>query len=284
MQKTNIEQLLRLIPKNQIIESDIPDLVFHCADRPEKIIGYVLEPSICIVLQGEREVYLGTDCVKFDNTNLMFCPVDAPLNIHIKQASLDNPVVVLSMKLNLLMIRDVLAKIPPKKHIDEGYFGIKWQLDDSIMPSFDRLIELLNYPNDIEFLSPLIQQEIYYRLLSGKQGDKLRQLVTNGSHIHRIAQAVDWLKAHLDEPLVIADLASRCGMSVSGFHQHFKKITQLSPLQYQKNLRLMEARRLIKINDAQISYIALQVGYESPSQFSREYKRLFGISPNNDLD
>ncbi len=146
------------------------------------------------------------------------------------------------------------------------------------------MIELLNYPNDIEFLSPLIQQEIYYRLLSGKQGDKLRQLVTNGSLIHRIAQAVDWLKAHLDEPLVIADLASRCGMSVSGFHQHFKKITQLSPLQYQKNLRLMEARRLIKINDAQISYIGLQVGYESPSQFSREYKRLFGISSNNDLD
>lgn len=114
MQAKTIEQLLRLIPKNQTIESDIPDLIFYCADRPEKIIGYVLEPSICIVLQGEREIYLGTDCEKFDNTNLMFCPVDAPLNIHIKQASLDHPVVVLSMKLNLLMIREVLAKIPPK--------------------------------------------------------------------------------------------------------------------------------------------------------------------------
>ncbi len=284
MQTKTIEQLLRVIPKNQTIESDIPDLVFYCADRPEKILSYILEPSICIVLQGEREVYLGTDCEKFDNTNLMFCPVDAPLNIHIKQASLDHPVVVLSMKLNLLLIREVLAKIPPKKPIDGGYLGIKWQLDDTIMASFDRLIALLDYPNDIEFLSPLIQQEIYYRLLSGPQGDRLRQLVTNGSHIHRIAQAVDWLKVHLDEPVIIADLASRCGMSVSGFHQHFKEITQLSPLQYQKNLRLMEARRLIKINDAQISHIAMQVGYESPSQFSREYKRLFGISPNSDLE
>ncbi|WP_367103213.1 AraC family transcriptional regulator N-terminal domain-containing protein [uncultured Psychrobacter sp.] len=284
MQAKTIEQLLRLIPKNQTIESDIPDLIFYCADRPEKIIGYVLEPSICIVLQGEREVYLGTDCEKFDNTNLMFCPVDAPLNIHIKQASLDHPVVVLSMKLNLLMIREVLAKIPPKQHMDGGYLGIKWQLDDAIMASFDRLIALLDYPNDIEFLSPLIQQEIYYRLLTGQQGDRLRQLVTNGSHIHRIAQAVDWLKVHLDEPVVIADLASRCGMSVSGFHQHFKEITQLSPLQYQKKLRLMEARRLIKTNDAQVSHIAMQVGYESPSQFSREYKRLFGVSPNSDLD
>lgn len=152
------------------------------------------------------------------------------------------------------------------------------------MAAFERLIGLLNYPNNIEFLSSLIHQEIYYRLLSGQQGDKLRQLVTNGSHTHRIAQAIDWLKLHLDEPVVIADLASRCGMSVSGFHQHFKEITQLSPLQYQKNLRLMEARRLVKMNDLQISQIAMQVGYESPSQFSREYKRLFGISPNSDLN
>jgi len=204
--------------------------------------------------------------------------------MHIKKASSEHPVIVLSMKLNLVMIREVLAKMPPKKYTDERYLGIKWQLDDAIMAAFERLIGLLNYPNNIEFLSSLIHQEIYYRLLSGQQGDKLRQLVTNGSHTHRIAQAIDWLKLHLDEPVVIADLASRCGMSVSGFHQHFKEITQLSPLQYQKNLRLMEARRLVKMNDLQISQIAMQVGYESPSQFSREYKRLFGISPNSDLN
>ena len=109
-------------------------------------------------------------------------------------------------------------------------------------------------------------------------------MVINGSHTHRIAQATDWLKTHLDKPIVIADLASQCGMSISGFHQHFKEVTQLSPLQYQKQLRLMEARRLIIINDSQISQIAMQVGYESPSQFSREYKRLFGNSPNSDFN
>ena len=152
------------------------------------------------------------------------------------------------------------------------------------MQAFERLVNLLDYPNNSEFLSSLIQQEIYYRLLLARQGNKLRQLVINGSHTHRIAQATDWLKTHLDKPIVIADLASQCGMSISGFHQHFKEVTQLSPLQYQKQLRLMEARRLIIINDSQISQIAMQVGYESPSQFSREYKRLFGNSPNSDFN
>lgn len=283
MQTKTIEQLLQLLPKNQTIESTIPNLFFYCADRPSKTVSYIQEPSICIVLQGEREIYLGKDCQKFDNSNLMFCPVDIPLSMHIKHASSDHPVIVLSMKLNLVMIREILASIPPKQQVREGYLGIKWQLDDAIMEAFERLVNLLDYPNDTEFLSSLIQQEIYYRLLSAQQGHKLRQLVINGSHTHRIAQATDWLKAHLDEPVVIADLASRCGMSVSGFHQHFKEITQLSPLQYQKKLRLMEARRLIVMNDSQISQVAMQVGYESPSQFSREYKRLFGNSPNSDL-
>lgn len=284
MKIKTIEQLLSILPKNQTIESAIPGLFFYCADRPRKTVSYIQEPSICIVLQGEREIYLGTDCQKFDNSNLMFCPVNIPLSMHIKHASIQNPVIVLSMKLNLAMIREVLAKIPPNQHTGDGHLGIKWPLDDIILGAFERLISLLNYPNDIEFLSSLIQQEIYYRLLSAQQGHKLRQLVINGSHTHRIAQATDWLKAHLNEPVIIEDLASRCGMSVSSFHQHFKEITQLSPLQYQKSLRLMEARRLIKVNETQISQIAMQVGYESPSQFSREYKRLFGISPSSDLN
>ena len=284
MQLKTIEQLLKILPKNKTIESTIPNLFFYCADRPSKTVSYIQEPSICIVLQGEREIYLGKDCQKFDNSSLMFCPVDIPLSMHIKHASSDHPVIVLSMKLNLVMIQEVLARIPPQQQVKEGYLGIKWQLDDAIMQAFERLVHLLDYPNNSEFLSSLIQQEIYYRLLSARQGNKLRQLVINGSHTHRIAQATDWLKTHLDKPIVIADLASQCGMNISGFHQHFKEVTQLSPLQYQKQLRLMEARRLIIINDSQISQIAMQVGYESPSQFSREYKRLFGNSPNSDFN
>lgn len=283
MNQSIIEQLLSILPKNKTIESAIPGLFFYCADKPSKAVSYIQEPSICIVLQGEREIYLGTDCQKFDNSNLMFCPVDIPLNMHVRNASIEDPVIVLSMKLNLAMISEVLAKIPPTQQNTNGHLGIKWQLDDAILMAFERLIDLLNYPNDIEFLSLLIQQEIYYRLLTAQQGYKLRQLVVNGSHTHRITQATDWIKSHLSELIVIEELASRCGMSVSGFHHHFKEITQLSPLQYQKSLRLMEARRLIQSNDLQVSQIAMQVGYESPSQFSREYKRLFGVSPSKEL-
>ena len=259
-------------------------MFFYCADRPRKTISYIQEPSICIVLQGTREIYLGTDCQKFDDSSLMFCPVNIPISMHIKHATVEKPVIVLSMKLNLALIREVMAQIPPQKNADYEHQGIKWPLEDTILTAFERLIDLLNYPNDIEFLSPLIQQEIYYRLLSAQQGHKLRQLMVNGSHTHRIAQATDWLKAHLEEPVIIEDLASRCGMSVSGFHQHFKEITQLSPLQYQKSLRLMKARQLIQLGEAQVSQIAMQVGYESPSQFSREYKRLFGVSPSSELN
>ncbi|MGP5010172.1 AraC family transcriptional regulator N-terminal domain-containing protein [Psychrobacter glacincola] len=283
MKTKTVEQLLSMLPKNQTIESDISGVFFYCADRPRKTVSYIQEPSICIVLQGTREIYLGTDCQKFDDSSLMFCPVNIPISMHIKHATVEKPVIVLSMKLNLALIREVMAKITPQKNADYEHQGIKWPLEDTILTAFERLIDLLNYPNDIEFLSPLIQQEIYYRLLSAQQGHKLRQLVVNGSHTHRIAQATDWLKAHLEEPVIIEDLASRCGMSVSGFHQHFKEITQLSPLQYQKSLRLMKARQLIQLGEAQVSQIAMQVGYESPSQFSREYKRLFGVSPSSEL-
>ncbi|WP_201538635.1 AraC family transcriptional regulator [Psychrobacter immobilis] len=283
MNQATIDQLLTLLPRNKTIESAISGLFFYCADKPSKAVSYIQEPSICIVLQGEREIHLGADCQRFDNSNLMFCPVNIPLSMHINHASIKNPVIVLSMKLNLAMIRDILAQIPPKPSIGGSHLGIKWPLDDTIISAFERLISLLDYPNDIDFLASLIQQEIYYRLLSVEQGNKLRQLVVSGSHTHRIAQATDWIKSHLNQPIMVDNLASRCGMSISGFHQHFKEITQLSPLQYQKSLRLMEARRLIKMHGAQISQIAMQVGYESPSQFSREYKRLFGVSPSSEL-
>lgn len=283
MNQSTIEQLLSLLPRNKTIESAVSGLFFYYADKPSKAVSYIQEPSICIVLQGAREIYLGADCQRFDKSNLMFCPVNIPLSMHIRHATVERPVIVLSMKLNLVMIGEVLAKIPPKPPNTERYLGIKWQLDSTIMAAFERLIHLLDYPNDIGFLAPLIQQEIYYRLLIAEQGNKLRQLVVNGSHTHRISKATDWIKTHLNEAIVIEELASRCGMSVSGFHHHFKEITQLSPLQYQKSLRLMEARRLIQANDTQIAQIAMQVGYESPSQFSREYKRLFGISPSAEL-
>ena len=174
MNQSTIEQLLSLLPRNKTIESAVSGLFFYCADKPSKAVSYIQEPSICIVLQGAREIYLGADCQRFDKSNLMFCPVNIPLSMHIRHATVERPVIVLSMKLNLVMIGEVLAKIPPKPPNTERNLGIKWQLDSTIMAAFERLIHLLDYPNDIGFLAPLIQQEIYYRLLIAEQGNKLR--------------------------------------------------------------------------------------------------------------
>ena len=138
-------------------------------------------------------------------------------------------------------------------------------------------------PNNIPFLAPLIQQEIYYRLLMGEHGGKLKQMVSFGSHTQKIAKATDYLQAHFAETVAVETLADLSGMSLSGFHSHFKKITTLSPLQYQKSLRLMEAKRLIKQEHCAVADAAYQVGYESPNQFSREYKRMFGASPREDV-
>ncbi|MCS4533309.1 AraC family transcriptional regulator [Neisseria montereyensis] len=277
-----IEQLKAMLPKNQTVESAIPGLYFYCADKPSEILGYIQEPSICIVLQGERKIYLGSDCQYFNGSHLMFCPVNLPLRMHIEQATTEQPVIIMSMKLEIEMIRDMLAKIPPKPKENHAHNGIQWTLDDQLLALFERLIGLLNRPEDIAVLSALIKQEIYYRLLTAEQGGKLQQLVASGSHTQQIAQATEWLKNHLDQPIMVEELAKTCGMSVSMFYQQFKEITQLSPLQYHKHLRLTEARKLNKAGNISIAQIAMQVGYESPSQFSREYKRQFGVAPSGD--
>nr|WP_243647908.1 helix-turn-helix domain-containing protein [Cricetibacter osteomyelitidis] len=143
------------------------------------------------------------------------------------------------------------------------------------------MLDLLNSPEDIEFLAPLIVQEIYYYLLKNEQGGRLRELVSEGSHTRRIAKSTQWIEQHFAESLSIDTLADMAGMSVSGFHHHFKNITSMSPLQYQKAFRLTEAKRLIQSKQCSVTQAAFQVGYESPSQFSREYKRYFGVAPKS---
>ncbi|MEO1444920.1 MAG: helix-turn-helix domain-containing protein, partial [Cyanobacteria bacterium J06635_11] len=143
--------------------------------------------------------------------------------------------------------------------------------------------QLLDTPQDIPFLAPLIIREIYYRLLMGEQGEAIRQIATAGSNMQRIASAIERLKADFAQSLRVEALAEQANMSASSFHRHFKAVTSMSPLQYQKQLRLLEARRLMLAEDADATHAAYQVGYESPSQFSREYSRMFGAPPIQDI-
>ncbi len=152
-----------------------------------------------------------------------------------------------------------------------------------LLNAFQRLIDLLDDPESIPVLAPLVHREIFYRLLVGEQGPRLRQIVTAGSHSHQIARAIDWLKDNFKEPLRVDDLAAYSGMSTSSFHHHFRSLTAMSPLQFQKRLRLNEARQLMLTERLDAASASFQVGYESPSQFSREYNRLFGAPPLRDI-
>lgn len=156
-------------------------------------------------------------------------------------------------------------------------------LTEQLTDAFARLVALLDMPKDIPILAPMIKKEIFYRLLNGEQGDKLRQLAAIGSDSHKIAKAISWLKANYKKQMKVEDLAEIANMSVSGFHSHFKSMTAASPIQFQKQLRLQEARRQIAFENMDVSSAAYNVGYESPSQFSREYSRQFGASPFKDV-
>ncbi len=276
------KRLLQLIPHNQTYHSPIKGLVIHHSDQPFSYENVIQEPSICIVINGEREVRLGEQYFLFDPRHFMFCPVDIPMCGKIVKATPDEPFMVLSMKIDLQTVNQILfeQQLPiAKSEINPPAFT-QWHLNNELENAFERLLLLHENPNDIAFLAPLIQQEIYYRLLKGEQGNKLKQMVSFGSNTQKIAKATRYLQRYFRETVRIETLAELCGMSISGFHHHFKEITTLSPLQYQKSLRLMESKRLICQEDLPVAEAAYQVGYESPSQFSREYKRYFGVAPS----
>lgn len=279
---SQFKRLLQLIPHNQTYHSPIKGLLIHHSNQPFSYENVIQEPSICIVVNGEREVRLGEQYFLFDPRHFMFCPVDIPMCGKITKASPEEPFVVLSMKIDLQAVNKILLEqtLPvAKSEINPPAFT-QWYLKSELKNAFARLLLLHENPNDIAFLAPLIQQEIYYRLLKGEQGNKLKQMVSFGSNTQKIAKATQYLQRHFREIVWIETLAELCGMSLSGFHHHFKEITTLSPLQYQKSLRLMEAKRLIFQENMAIAETAYQVGYESPSQFSREYKRYFGVAPS----
>jgi AraC-like DNA-binding protein len=175
------------------------------------------------------------------------------------------------------------SNLPPPRAQESSRGMATGEVTLPLVAAFGRLIDLLSEPQDIPILAPVIQREIFYRLLVGDQGLRLRQMASIGSQSHQIARAIDWLKSNFARPLRIDDLATQVNMSISTFHHHFRVLTAMSPLQYQKWLRLHEARRLMLTERLDAGAAAFQVGYESPSQFSREYSRLFGSPPLRDI-
>jgi AraC-like DNA-binding protein len=263
----------------------IPGLSLFRRDEPSPPTSIMYEPRICLVAQGAKRVLLGDDTYVYDAHHFLITSVDLPTVVQVIDASREKPYLGLILKLDQREISQLMvdSNLPPP-HPQQSSRGMATgEVTLPLLTAFQRLIDLLAEPKDIPILAPTIQREIFYRLLVGDQGTRLRQMASAGSQSQQIARAIDWLKGNFTRPLRIDGLATQVHMSTSTFHHHFRALTAMSPLQYQKWLRLNEARRLMLTERLDATTAAFQVGYESPSQFSREYSRLFGNSPLRDI-
>ncbi|MCF7477767.1 AraC family transcriptional regulator [Vibrio sp. J2-4] len=284
-----IEKLAKHIEKwangaNQY-DTEIPGLRFSRWATPTPPTSYTHNPSICLIAQGRKRVLLGEDSFVYDANHFLISSVDLPIIANIIEASEDKPYLGVIMELDLTEISQLIVDSELTfNQSKEAQKGIAvGELSEPLLDAFLRLIELLDEGQSIKILAPIIKREIFYRLLITEQGARLNQIVTAGSHSHQIAKAIDWLKNNFVKPLSVSDLAAYSGMSKSAFYTHFRSMTSMTPLQFQKKLRLSEARRLMLTENLDAMATTFKVGYESPSQFSREYSRLFGAPPSKDI-
>lgn len=266
-------------------ETPIKGLTLHRWETPTPPDSHVLDARLCMIAQGKKQVVLSKEIYTYDSNHFLFTAIDLPVISQIIEASVEKPYLGVILRLDPYVLAQVMleAHIPFKQSGQEKKGMAVGLLNAELNDAFIRLLKLLDTPHDIPVLSPLIIKEIFYRLLMSPQGDRLKQIAVTGTTGHRIVKAIEWLKINFAQSFNVEELANTTGMSASSFHQHFRDMTSMSPLQYQKRMRLTEARRLLMTEDRDISSTSIQVGYESLSQFSREYKRFFGTSPSLDI-
>lgn len=260
-------------------ESAITGLTLLHATAPSPAASGVLEPRLCIVLQGAKQVTINGETYRYDSASYFVASVAVPASGCVNEASADSPYLAVSMTVDPATIGALLDELPEELAVSPRGFAVN-TVTAPLLRALHGLLELLDTPHDIPVLGPTRHRELLYRLLQNDDG-QLRQIAREDSRLSRVHRAIGWLRAHYDETIRIDELADLAGMSRASFHRHFKAATSMSPLQFQKTLRLQEARRLLRdASSAQMS--AHRVGYESASQFSRDYARLFGLPPAQD--
>ncbi|MDZ4871043.1 MAG: HTH-type transcriptional activator RhaS [Chroococcidiopsis cubana SAG 39.79] len=271
---------------NIIQPTAIAPLDLTRSDAVSTALHGVYQPILAIVVQGQKEVLLDEQRYQYGAGQYLVVSVDLPLSSFVAQATPDQPYLGLKLNLDPMQLCNLVVQMSPSLGKKENSVrGISVSnVDVEAIECAFRLVKLLDTPQHIPMLAPLIIRELYYRLLIGEQGEAVRQIATSGSNMQRIAKAIKLIEAEFAQQMRIENLARRVSMSTSSFHQHFKQVTSMSPLQYQKQLRLLEARRLMLAENADAAYAAYRIGYESPSQFSREYSRLFGAPPIRDIE
>ena len=283
----NREELTERI--NRTVSEDggkevFPGFFLARSSRPSQSLNTVYQPAFCFIAQGRKRALLGEEVFRYDPGHYLLFTVDLPLIFQIEKATPDEPYLGLRLDLDPSLVASVLleADIRIKKGDASAKAMDVHSIDANLLDAVVRLVRLADEPGSTYVLAPLIVKEIIYRLLAGGQGARLGHLLPSGD-TERISRAIGHLREHFDEPLKIDDIARQFGMSVSGFHHHFKSVTAMSPLQFQKQIRLQEARRLMLGDDLDAASAAFRVGYEDPSYFSRDYKKLFGSPPQRDI-
>lgn len=278
-----IERMARAIPNNGLLEI-FPGVALARSAQPTEHFHSVFNPAFCIIAQGTKQVMLGDEIFRYDPGHYLISTVDLPIVSHVAEASEDRPYLSVRVDLDPTLVASAMMESgveTAKKDANIKAMDVS-SIDADLLDAIVRLIRLADSPGEMRILAPLIIKEIIYRLLKGEQGARLNHLIAGGD-TRRISRALQQFRDAIDKPLRIEDMARDLGMSVSGFHHHFKSVTAMSPVQYQKQLRLQEARRLMLGEDMDVASAGFRVGYEDPSYFSREYKKLFGAPPQRDI-
>jgi AraC-like DNA-binding protein len=267
-------------------ETDIPGLLLHRLSAPSLPTPGLLCASLCVVAQGAKEVRLGAGVYRYDPDQFLLVSAHMPIESQVITASRSSPYLSLSLELDQAMVCELAAQVPsqevPSTSTANAALAVS-PLDSELLDAVARLVALARSTRDRGVLAPLVMREITYRLLASEQGPRLRQIALGDGSTQRILRALRWLREHYTEPVRIETLAREVHLSPSALHQHFKSVTAMSPLQYQKQLRLHEAKRLMLSDHLDAAEACFRVGYESPSQFSREYRRLFGAPPRQNI-
>jgi AraC-like DNA-binding protein len=264
----------------------LPGLRLRRASAPSGLGHGVSFPSFCVIAQGSKELLLGDSLYRYNPAQYLISTAALPIASRVTEASPERPYLGIVLKLDPTLIGSVLVEAghrTPRNYTSMTAIDVS-PLDTSLLDAVVRLVRLLDSPTEVRFFAPLVMREIVYRLILGAQGARLHQIAALGGATHRIVEAVERLRNDFDQPLHIEDMAREVGMSVSGFHHHFRALTAMSPLQFQKQLRLQEARRLMLGEGLDATSAGYRVGYSNASHFTREYKRLFGEPPMRDVE
>jgi AraC-like DNA-binding protein len=280
-------QLRELISRHAAVQkqtTEVQGLTLYRVEQPTLPTDAVYSPRICMVLQGTKTIRLGERVFSVDSSQYFIATVNLPVSARIEQADTTSPHLALSFELEREEIAKLLAEVPATHAAEpRDHTGIAVsQQTPEIVSAALRLVSCLDAPDDIEMMAKLAKLELYYRLLRGELGPMLRQLATQGTNLAQIGRVTDWIKGHFAEAMSIGKLADMAGMSPTSLHRHFKAVTLMTPLQYRALIRLQEARRRLLLREGSAREIGFEVGYDSQTQFTREYRKLFGRPPATD--